>query len=215
MARKSFLCIALFCLVATTASAEAFSFTGTFQTDNDVELLSFTIGAETTVTFLTLSYAGGTNAADQVIPAGGFDPLLTLFDPSGNEIGAFDNGGPGQVGLGPDGYLDSYGSEDLLAGTYTLALTESPNYSLDGTLGDGFPGGGPYYPCTDNADFCDFAGNALDGNWAVDILGADSALDESQSTGTPEPGSLILLSSGLACFSWVRRRWATHAACQK
>ena len=145
MAIKSFICMALFCLIATTASAEAFSFTGTFQTDNDVQLFSFTIGADSTVTFLTLSYAGGTNAAHTVIPAGGFDPLLTLFDGSGDYLGQYNDGLVGQVGSGPDGTLDSYSSQLLAAGTYIIALTESPNQSADSTtLASGFVGGGPF-----------------------------------------------------------------------
>jgi hypothetical protein len=201
MIRRSLLCIALFCLIAASASAEAFSFTGALQTDNDVELLSFTIGAETTVTFLTLSYAGGTNAADQVIPAGGFEPLLTVFDSTGAEVGEFANGGPGEVNEGPDGYLDAYGQQSLDAGTYTLALSESFNIPVDGYLADGFVGGG-----NPLCDFCDVLGNPLNGNWAVDILTVDSASEEGPSATTPEPGTLILLSSGWGCFSWVGRR---------
>ena len=201
MAFKHFFCIGLFCVIATAASADSFSFQGTFQTDNDVQLFSFTIAADSTVTFLTLGYAGGTNAAGTVIPAGGFDSLLTLFDSSGNYIGSWDNS-PGEVPSGPDGTLDAYDSQEFNAGTYTLALTESPNVSVDTSLADGFNGNGNPYGC----DFCDLYSTPLDAQWAVDINTVDSAFEEGPSATTPEPGSLILLSSGLGCFSWVRRR---------
>ena len=58
--------VGLFCLIATTLSANSFSFTGSFPTDNDVQLFSFSIAADGPVTFLTLSYAGGTNAVGQI-----------------------------------------------------------------------------------------------------------------------------------------------------
>jgi hypothetical protein len=210
MAIKPGLFIGVLCLLAATASADSFSFTGTFQTDNDVQLFNFTIAAETTVTFVTFGFAGGTNAADQVIPPGGFDPEIWLFDPSGNEVASNDNGTGAEVGIFDEAQLDSYlQQEDLSPGTYTLALTESGNTLVDGlTLGGGFNGGGPFNTanCDSNVAFCDFQGDNLDGNWALDILGADSASEPGAPVGTPEPGSMVLLSSGLACFSWVRRR---------
>jgi hypothetical protein len=201
MATKFFLSVCLLCLLATTASADSFSFTGSFATYDDVQLFSFTIASDQTVTFLTLGYAGGTNAADQVISPGGFDSTLTLFDPSGHYVGAWaEDSSTSYEGL----TLDAYNSQDLAAGTYTLALTETPNESFDGILADGFNGGPNPYGC----DFCDFEYSPLDRNWAVDILTVDSAFEEGlpPSISTPEPGSLILLSSGLGCFTWVRRR---------
>ena len=209
MVNRFFLSFGLLCLITTGAAADSFSFTGNFQTDDDVQLFTFTIASNQTVTFLTLSYAGGTNFAGSTISPGGFDPLLTLFDSEGNEINFWDNS-PGQVPNGPDGALDAYDSELRLADTYTLALTESPNQSVDGTLVDGFNGGGNQYGCT----FCDSQNNQLDSHWAVDILTVDSA---SQVGGgvTPEPGSLILLSSGLGCFSWIKRRKLFRSAIEK
>jgi hypothetical protein len=201
MATKFFFGICLFCFVATTASADSFSFTGSFQTDNDVQLFTVTVDSPTTATFLTLSYAGGTNAADQVIPPGGFAPDLWLFDSTGENVAEFTAGGPGEVNDGVGGYQDDYGTYFLEPGTYTLALTEWFNSPAGDFLADGFNGGG-----NPDCDFCDPVSDQMDSNWAVDILSVDSASEQGPSATTPEPGSLILLSSGLGCFSWIRRR---------
>lgn len=65
------------------ASAVDFSFSGMFTGDDDVQLFDFSVGMASLVTFRTLSYAGGTNAAGTVIARGGFDPILALFDSRG------------------------------------------------------------------------------------------------------------------------------------
>jgi hypothetical protein len=203
-ALKSFLCVGLFCLIATTASADSFSFGGTFQTDNDVQLFTITVASPITATFLTLSYGGAPSVAApaQTVPAGGFAPDLWLFDSTGTnvaEFSAYDTSGEVNDGVG--GYLDDYDTYFLATGTYTLALTEFTNYPVDGYLIDGFADAGNPY-----CDFCDSSSDQMDSNWSVDVLNVDSASEQLPSTGTPEPGSLILLSSGLGCFSWVRRR---------
>ena len=75
----------------TDARADNFSFTGNFAHDDDVQTFNFNVGASSTVTLLTYSYAGsagqslfgGTNSAGVVIPRGGFDAILALFDSTG------------------------------------------------------------------------------------------------------------------------------------
>ena len=42
-------------------------------------MITFTLTSQNFVTFQTWSFGGGTNAAGTVIPAGGFDPLISLF----------------------------------------------------------------------------------------------------------------------------------------
>src|SRR6266536_1432206 len=85
--------VALAALTVGSLQAANFSFTGNFNNDADVQLFSFTVGATSTVTLRTWSYAGGTNAAGQVIPRGGFDPILALFDSAGLRINQNDDGG--------------------------------------------------------------------------------------------------------------------------
>ena len=76
--------LGLFLLTVPGANATDFSFTGNFTNDNDVALFDFTVGASSPDVILrTWSYAGGTNAAGQVIAEGGFDPILAVFDSTG------------------------------------------------------------------------------------------------------------------------------------
>src|SRR5882724_1135106 len=79
IARLVVLCACLG-LVAGTARASAFSFTGTFNTDDQLEIFSF-VADSTSAVMRTWGFAGGVNAAGSVIPAGGFDPVLSLYGP--------------------------------------------------------------------------------------------------------------------------------------
>ena len=65
------------------SNAADFSFTGNFNLDNDVQLFNFSVGAPSTVTLRTWSYAGGINAAGQTIARGGFDPIQAVFNSTG------------------------------------------------------------------------------------------------------------------------------------
>ena len=160
------------------ARAAPVSFTGTFADDNGVALFSFTLPADADVTLRTWSYAGGTNAAGELIAAGGFDPIVSLFFGSGGSailIGADDNGLGVAVdpatGEARDALLDLMA---LVAGTYTVALTQFANFANGPTLADGFLGlGGP-----------GFGGRS--GAWALDIVGTPSAV------ALVEPASLAL-----------------------
>ena len=77
------------------AGATALSFTGTMSSDSHVDTETFTLTAGG-YTFRTVSYAGGTLENGLVIPASGFDPILTLFSGStvaGTPIVSNDDGG--------------------------------------------------------------------------------------------------------------------------
>ena len=156
-------------LAAAGASAQAtnVSFTGTLAGDNDVKLFSFTLAADADVTLRTWSYAGGTNAAGGAIGAGGFDPLVSLFFGSGDTAILFDANDDG-TGVATDpasgNAYDSLLERMLLAGTYTVALSQFDNFANGGTLGDGFIGysGAPGFDGRSNA-------------WALDILSVDAA----------------------------------------
>ena len=67
------------CLVSPSLHADDFSFTGTFSRDDEVQLFDFALDMESTVTFKTVSYAGGTQADGTIIAAGGVRPDLVCL----------------------------------------------------------------------------------------------------------------------------------------
>lgn len=210
-----------------TAHATDFSFTGSFQQDDEVQLFNFTVGGSSSVILRTWSYAGGTNAAGNVIERGGFDPILALFDGTGFLIDTNDDGGCGPVV--PDALTgmcwDTYFEQALTPGSYTVAIMEYNNFANGPYLSDGFArtGQGNFTAtfgwCADDqapnaTGFCDVSGvlgGARSNAWAFDILGVESASTPPPVNSVPEPSPLGLLGLGaLLCglFAWRRRRVA-------
>jgi PEP-CTERM motif len=151
---------------------------------------SFTVSTTTSMEAITYSYGGGTSLTGAVVPAGGLEPYLSLFDGSGNFLTSTFWGsitgtncppGAGLVGgVCDDVELDG---GTLTPGTYYIALSAWENMSFaenlgTGTLADGFTG----------------LGNLGDGenlNYAFDVILPDNV------TATPEPASMALLAAGL------------------
>jgi hypothetical protein len=167
------------------------------------------------------------------IPAGGFQPVIDIFDSGGNMM----NPGTsipcgGATAMDPatgecgDAYYPttlSFPAGTWEAGTYTVALTEDANAAIGPTLADGFfgeavlgvtpPGNftcGPSYQGnpptvpTTNA-FCDEFDPGVErtGNWALDI---DNVTAASEFGAVPEPASFPLFGSGLAGLVILRLR---------
>ena len=119
-------------------------------------------------------------------------------DDTSSSAGACDH-----VTAGTNGCLDSYLSTLFAgsAGSYTVALVESPNTS-NGDLSSGFAQtGNGNFTCAPG--FCDFGGSQRTGAWAIDIISADSA---SAVTSTPEPASWMLACLGAAILAGARRK---------
>jgi hypothetical protein len=181
---KRALAAGVLALGSAAACAANVSFTGTLAGDNDLRLFTFTLGADTMVSLRTWSYAGGTNAAGNLIAAGGFDPIVSLFAGvgdgailiAGNDDGTGVDTDPAS-GNAFDALLDL---PSLPAGTYTVALTEFDSFANGPTLGDGF--------LANSVSGFDGRTSA----WALDILGVDRAV------GVPEPASLALSLLALA-----------------
>jgi hypothetical protein len=213
-------------LLSAPASAgplEFLSYTGALSTPQSILEATFALTTSDTVTFQTWGFGGGTNAAGTVISAGGFDPLIALFngvgptativtDGSGNPLADADNlSNPpwsyvgncppaGTVAIGTNNDCgDDFMHVGLSAGTYTLVLSDAnyiPNAVYDnGTLSEGFTDltGGVFQTCDSVSNAC-INPNA---NYAVDVVSTQADL----TTPTPEPGAPSLLGLGLAALA--------------
>jgi hypothetical protein len=195
--------------VAASGSFSEQSFRGTFDFDDDIALIDFNVPTLTEVQLLSLGYAGGTNLAGEVIPAGGFDTTFNLFDSAGGLVAIDDDG---RVVLDPTNtdpvtgaIYDSYLSIDLAAGDYTLALTQYDNFANGANLSDGFARDGqPDFTFVDgfgtNPYFNDVSGDGRTGNWAVDVRVV------------PEPTGVVLMVFGSAAAMLGDRRQRSSVA---
>jgi hypothetical protein len=145
------------------APAHAVSFTGTLSNADDIRSVFFTVTSPSTVSFKSSGYL-----------AGGFDPILTLFSPTG------------QYGT-PSGLADFDFSRSFSTGTYRAVISAFPNFFeyynySNPKFSDWVPGGGDL--------------NGRSSYYAFDIVTTPTA------TAVPEPSSLI--GTALAGFAVVR-----------
>ena len=192
-----------FLALAVFASAGAFadSFSGNFAMDDDVKLIPFSVVSSSLVTMETTSFGDGSK---------GFEPVLTLYDGSGNlflqdSTGGTAPGGCGARSIDPvSGFcLDAFIQALLGPGSYTLALTEADNVPNGPTLADGFPQAGngnftgPEF-LGQPGSFILFDGSQRNSDWALQINSRGLAP-------VPEPGTAALLLSGVIGLRF--KRW--------
>jgi hypothetical protein len=208
MKRYYLLPLVIIALLASTIQvrADEVSYQGNFTTDDQVQLFDFNVATPGLVTLQTFGYAGGVNGAGTTIAAGGFDPVLTLFDGAGNFLVMNDDGPCGTVGTDPTtlNCFDSYLSLDLTAGSYILALTENDNLAIGPTLSDSFTQvGNGDFTCQEfigtPGAFCDASPSQRDSAWALDVTTQGASP-------VPEPGSEVLVLSGISLFFALRKK---------
>ncbi|HEY3439100.1 MAG TPA: DVUA0089 family protein [Paludibaculum sp.] len=195
--------------------AASFSYTGNFRQDDNRQSFTFALNSPSTPTIVTLSYAGGTNAASQQISRGGFDPFVSLFDSNGLLLGVQNDGGCPAVGQDSvtGACWDAFLTSPLPAGNYTVVLTEADNSPNGPSLADGFSRDGqgnftgPAY-LGQAGSFLDANPNQRTSAWALDILNVDRA----QIATVPEPASAGLFAGGCCLLLFVRRRKVASAA---
>lgn len=176
-----------------TANAASTVLTGNLATDDQVVSYNFTSAASQTYNFYTTSYGGGANADGTMSTAGGFVPVLTLFNASGSVIAPSTTGGAmdSMTGLANDAFL----TETLGPGSYVLDLSEFPNVA-NGNLADGFlfAGMGNF-----TGGLCGGSGSFLETDTIPCAQRSSSYTVNVATAATPEPATwlLVLPATGL------------------
>jgi PEP-CTERM motif-containing protein len=203
-------------LTSATAQASNITLQGLFTLDDEVQLFDMVIAASGTVDVRTYSYAGGATSTGTVVPSGGFDPILTLFDSAGTFVDENDEGSSVATDPVTGKAFDARITRTLTAGSYIVALTQFDNFSAGVDLASGFvESGHPHFtaassfttggPCVGNLfrDISSTNGRCRDGSWAVDFLNVASVTPRSA---VPEPAATFLLGVGLAGLGTAVRR---------
>lgn len=201
------LALTLTCAMAAMVPAHAapVSYQGTFAHDNDLVVFNLNITSMLggTIDARTFSHSGGANAAGAVIPAGGFAPVLVLFDSLGFEV--FRDVGTSHTcpaGFCWDAFFN-FGVNS--AGSYKLVLSQDDNLP-NGNFADGYSrDSDPDYTAGNTPGgvrFVRFDGVQRTGNWALDVNVSNTPV----TAGVPEPASLALVLSALSVLTLVRRR---------
>lgn len=192
---------------AGTAAALPSSFTGSFALDDDLAIIPFDVASGSIVTLTTFSFGGGVNGANTAIPAGGFAPVVSLFQATGARdlLGSARAGDGSCVGAtdAVTGFCwDVQLSAALAVGSYVAVVSQDDNLPLGPGFDDGFSRAGQGNFTGPNflgspASFVLPDLNIRDGHWALDI--------DIQAIAVPLPGSLSLLALGLALLPRARR----------
>jgi hypothetical protein len=148
---------------------------------------TFTLTTPSAFTAFTTSYGGGMNLDGTTAAAGGFQPMLSLFNSAGNFVAGQSVTSPvanidSATGIAADAYLTD---SNLAAGNYILVLTDWLNQQppTATNLSDGFVDLG-----SAGSTFVDEQFNTRTAAYTLNISA------NSVSVATPEPGSIWLLA---------------------
>lgn len=158
---------------------------------------TFVVNTGSTMQAVTYSYGGGTSKTGPIVPAGGFEPYLSLFDASGDFLASTFAGTTCPSGantVGGNCFDVSLDGGFLVPGTYEIALTAFENMSLAENIGpplllaDGFSGLGNLR-----------AGENLS-------YGFDVILGDGSGPSVPEPATWWLLATALGLLYFAQFR---------
>jgi hypothetical protein len=217
-------------LSAALAYADTTSYTGTLANPDNVTgtfdstdsfMVTVMIGTPSDLTLQTYGFGGGVNAAGTIIAPGGTDPFVGLFSGTGDNATFMDGTSLDltnyTAGCPPAGTVSNFGDTpcgdvtftftDLAAGSYTVLLSDGqyipcPAISLGcSTLGDGafdFTAGA--FCNLEDVDTGTSCPNTS-GAWALDV-----SVSPATPASTPEPGSFLLVGTGLLTIASFRKR---------
>jgi hypothetical protein len=218
------------CAGAASAGTISVSYLGMLPNPESYVLFDVTLPGSGQIIVQTYGFGGGTNAANEVIPEGGFDPFVGPFSGTGPTAvfytgyadTLFGQDAPGcppagtvTVGSVPNNCGDIGFGTNLDAGTYTVLLSDAlylPAAVFETgpptpALGDGFDdlSAGVFPPCAAQND-C----NNDTGNWAIDVTFTEGGTISEQQVLTPEPSSIWLCGGGIVCPMGVIIRHRTR-----
>jgi len=178
-----------------SVNAWAATYTGTFDSDDNVVYVQLDLAEDSLIQFESFGYAGGTMSDGSVVADGGFDTVLHLFQPFGTEILVQDDGAS-RVSASSGSALDFLAQMYLTAGQYFIAITQYANF-WDGSVWSGAQTDG----------FVDFAGNTRTNQYAFEY----TVLDASVVSAVPIPAALWLFAPALIGLFGFRRKAAVTA----
>ncbi len=168
------------------------TYSGTFTNQAQVLEETFNVASSSTVTIFTTSYGGGANLDGTTAHAGGFQPMITLYNSAGNYVFGEAVTSPvatkdSSTGLALDAYLlDSH----VAAGSYIAVLTDWLNQqpATATNLSSGFVDLG-----SGGSTFVDEAFNSRNAGYALNIS------VNPNTAATPEPATFWLMIPALGC----------------
>jgi hypothetical protein len=229
---------ALFIIRVPQALADSTSYVGTLATPESVFETTVTLASAENVTLQTYGFGGGVNAAGTSIAAGGTDPFVAIFNPTGviltNGMGdaygtslalsnyaSFTGCSPAtaaapMIGGAPQCGDVTMSLAGLGAGSYTIVLSDGlyiANAAFDdGNLSEGFSDltGGQFCNLYINGVPCPANSDVVvPSQYALDVTTSGGAV----TPGVPEPSTFSLLASGLFGLALVCSfRWKLRIA---
>ena len=187
---------------AATAFPADFTFSAALTADDDSKSYFFTLAQPGSVTLRTYSYGGGLAPNGTRVPAGGFDPTLSLFNSTGLLIASSQDAGCGNVSAsvsadaGTGFCLDAYLPLQLPAGSYQLVVTQSVNVAAGPTLADAFAytGQGSFTVGPESpgsTGFQDGAGNQRSPSYTLGLQGVTSSQAQLLISGQTPPSGKV------------------------